>query len=285
MGWISNLSARLGWRAKPPAHDHAEAWSADPNENPDWVIIPRAPLDEEPDEPPSQAQLRRRQRSAEILRDCGLPFYPWMPDVMDERSVQLRELDEIVDRIAAVGHTSSKARIFLQGIYRKEEQEECDALLHHPVAQVFTDEERRFIADPDPAVPELAQHAWRLEALPILLWAVRLWDEPVGPPYSPVEHEAVTRALQSRDATHSDLRPIGEILDLYDLTARCYWPAQYFHYNGRAQPPAYQRDVLIEHFHALEWLLRTREWDEWMDDGAESDEQNDVDQPDRPASS
>ena len=104
---------------------------------------------------------------------------------------------------------------------------------------------------------------------------MKIWDGPMGPPYAP-PHTAVGNAEILRIFEHPleappKLRPIGEILDLYDLTWRCFWPSAYFHINDKPQPPGFNRDVLIEHNHALEWLIGIREWEEWSDGEDEDD--------------
>jgi hypothetical protein len=267
MTLLASLSARLGRRAKPTPQDDARPAAEDPSRNPDWIILPPARLREEDDEPPSQAQIDRKLRSEARLRALGLPTYSWIPEVMGEETARLRELGEIVDRSAALWHCGFKARILLQGTTPEEEQEECDTLLRHEIAQVFSADERRFIADPHPDRVELAQYVWRLDGLCVLFWAMRMWDGPIGPPYAPpdtaVGSDAVIEVIRSEP--EPQLRPIGEILDLYDLTSRCFWPSSYFHFNGKPQPPGFNRDVLIEHHHVLEWLISASEWDDWMD--------------------
>jgi hypothetical protein len=275
MSWLGRLSSRLVGRAKPGPEEGDAAARADPNTNPDWIIIPARPIVEEEDEPPNRGQVLRKERSEALLRAQGLPTYAWMPPVAGADEVALRDLGTVNWRSVGLTFVAAKALNLLQGVPRDViHQEILDDIRRYEVDSAFTPRERNFILDPDPRELAITQFAWRYESAWLLMWAIGRVEEPMGPPFTRVDLDLFREMFWSEaEDPVPRLRRVEEILDQYDLTFRCYWPAQYFHFNDRPQPPGFDRNVLIERYHALEWLIGLREWDEW--DGAPSDESED----------
>jgi len=206
----------------------------------------------------SRESLERKARSEARLRKEGVPMIEHPPAIEDERTANLRSVDEIVDRaialmaVAGVGEGAPEALVsrFMRE-FRADEK--------------LTPMERAFIERPTNRAR--VQFLWRYQALHVLLWSLGFIPE-LQRPEKPFDPSLLGREILLRgEATlraDARLRPAAEILDEADLIYRYHWATRNAGLTGKPSPAGLNQGVVMERHHALNWLLGYGEcdWDE-----------------------
>ena len=273
------LTRDVPWRDPPHQYDRNEEGRLVMLEGgavrSEWVVFPaqtglKGERDEEPREEDEGTleQIVRKRNSERLLRGLGLPVYPWQPMVLGEEDALPWDWATVLGRMVGLGIVAIKAANLLGGsppaLVFNEIRDKVD---RYDLDPVLSPKERAFINDPAPSASDITQFAWRAESCWLLMWALGRVDEPLGPPYTQLDWDRFREIFWSCvEETMFRPRSLAELLDEYDLTFRCYWPAQYFYENDIPQPGGFDRNVLIERYHSLQWLLMRFDWDDWNDD-------------------
>lgn len=208
----------------------------------------------------SEEASKRKNRSESILQEKGVPINAHLPYIEDSSEALIRSKDEIALRAMALLIVAVKA----EGL----DQEIVDKLIHHyGLAEVFSPNEKAFIAELNPSQHDKTQFTWRYEAAWVLLWALGYVEE-LSPPTSICDVPLAVSFLQqrSRDQFIADakLRPIQDILDENDLIYRYHWAVVDARVNGLKIPNEIDSSVVLERHYALNWLVGYMEqtWDD-----------------------
>jgi len=209
---------------------------------------------------PTAAQLERKRKSIERVREMGLPFIEHLPVVEDEHQTTVRNAREVAERCIAV------ALCAVKGESRGEDAAFIDKLVkNHGAQRYFSKREADFIEDASPNEQDLLDFCWQYECVHVFLWALGHLSE-LKPANTVCDVAADVRLI--RDAgprafvAEAKLRPQSEILDMADLYYRLHWAAIELRLRGR-QSEQVNEEIIQERHRALNWLIRymNQEWD------------------------
>jgi hypothetical protein len=206
---------------------------------------------------PAQAWARKAATEA-LLAARGIEVPATLPPLVSEEELMLRDRDEIVGRARALLLVALRAESVVSG-----EPMSVDTLLAKmPLADDnLSPNEKAFLAQEAPSQQDCAQLIWRYESLYLLEWVLGLVDE-LPFPASPCDAASTAAGLiEMRDP---GVRPSGAILDALDLTYRLHWHIRQRRLKKLGQATGVDADVVMEHHHALNWLVRFQHagWDQ-----------------------
>jgi hypothetical protein len=211
---------------------------------------------------PPLAWLRKRRTEAVLAQhDLHAPAY--LPPLVSEPELQLRDARSITERALAVFIAALRAEslasdtpISIQEIRSR-----------MPLAfDQMSPEELSFMANPDPSSEDIAKFGWRYEGLFVLLWALGVTDDlPFPEGICDVSQVAATMLELDAEAfmQTARTRPAGEILDALDLHYRLHWVIRQARTNEEEHPQDLNDGVVFERHYALNWLIQFEdcEWD------------------------
>jgi Domain of unknown function (DUF4272) len=189
----------------------------------------------------------RKERSEKILKALNIPINPNLPYIEDSKEALIRNTEEVALRTIALLVVAVKA----EGL----EQEVVEKLVaEYQLANVFTPNEKKFIANPEPSQFDRTQFIWRYEAAWVLLWALGYVEE-LKPPTGICDVPASVAFLRERGRAQfikdSKLRSIHELLDQNDLIYRYHWAVVDARVNGLKIPKEIDSSVVLERHYAL----------------------------------
>jgi len=203
----------------------------------------------------------RRARTEELLREHGIPVNPHLPMIEDGADASLRSEEEVWGRLMALWGVVGAAMLRRNAFFKE---------YFSPLARrtLLTADEATFLFEDTPKEEDLIRFSWRLEAMMFLAWCAGLVDDP-GLPSDQSSAEAILPlyphdggdALMLRDAIR--LRDKETILDKADLLYRLHWAVRDAHLNGREPPPGLNPGVVLEWHHAVNWMIRYNDEDDW----------------------
>lgn len=214
--------------------------------------------------PYPQDALARRARSVARLQRMNVSVPESLPPIVSAQEASLRAPAEVAQRALALMVVALRAESLNNG----DPWAVPDMRKRFPQGfAAFSPTERNFMLNAAPERQAVINHAWRYEALALLLWALQLTEElPLPTAICDVKAtvEAATRADAETMIANARLRDVNEILDAADLHYRLHWATRQAVQIDKTEPPAsLEPGVIVERRHALNWLLRFQEaeWD------------------------
>mgnify|MGYP000939998843 CR=1 FL=1 len=204
--------------------------------------------------------LKRRERSNVIMRAEGVPLNEWLPTVESENEVILPSTEQVAMRAAATIVVALKGQ--------DTPQTEIDELVSkYELADWFSPDEAKFIADSNPTERERQIQAWRFEAANALLWSLGYVARMDGPrsEVDPGKIAAIVlRRTRAQFIADAKLRSKSEILDQVDLIYRYRWALVDASLHKQAPPSGLSDDIAMERHQVFNWLIEhaTTEWDD-----------------------
>lgn len=213
------------------------------------------------DETPSMADFAGERKAATMrsLQAQGIPFSADVLTPLDDDTLQLRDRESIAWRtmvlrfIAEYAYTESANSIKLR-------------IQHYRLKQHFTRVERRFIVRNSPEDERDAMN-WRFEAYYALLWVLGFVDA-MDYPDIPQARRRIVQYVDERTAEQflrdARLRPVGEILDVLDLTRHYHWAIVDAQQRNQPVPAGLNATVVYQRLYALNWVVRHENaaWDD-----------------------
>jgi hypothetical protein len=208
---------------------------------------------------PTPAQLARRERSIAVLKNLGVPYLATLPVTESETAIVPRSAKEIADRAVAVAIAAVKGETNDQEFVE-------DLVTQYQADTLFTPQEKAFIVNPSPQRQDLIDHAWRYEAVHVLLWALGHIEGLKGPnEICEVSRDVGTIRDLGRDGLASTATPrsMAALLEQADLYYHLHWSAIELRIRGR-HSDALDEGIIRERHRALNWLTRYmgQEWDD-----------------------
>lgn len=204
--------------------------------------------------------MERREKTLQILNDFWLEFPGEVP--LLSSNVELRPVDEMVHRAISLFIIATYSDVLLQGnCPRDEARTFADKFINRFQAQpFFTTNEINYLDDKEPTKEQIGFHCWRWESLFILLWILGFTETKGIPvePCSPGKCQSVFSRNRTTEAVVKavKLRTKEEILDEEDLL---------FMINSAKRKCAFERGVLLEWIHVIDWAFirdnQKKEWD------------------------
>ncbi|UII27208.1 DUF4272 domain-containing protein [Fulvivirga maritima] len=214
---------------------------------------------DEPKENYTEDQLARKSKSGEFLEEKGIAVNEHLPCVPSQETVEVRTLQEVLDRAYALLVIAAKG----EGV----EQEHLGRVVGEKNINSFTEQEQ-FIYNAESLTDEQRAYAtWRYESLYVLLWALGKFDDLIYPDNICNVSDVVSSIFQpTREEFEASvqLRTKAEILDALDMTYRMHWACVNARINGREVGGAIMPSVIYERHYALNWLTHFMDqpWDE-----------------------
>jgi len=203
----------------------------------------------------------RREANEKLLQEHGIPINPHLPMIEDAGATTLRTEEELWGRLVALWGVVGTAMLRQNAFFKE---------YFSPLARrtLLTADEATFLFDDAPQEEDRIRFSWRLEAMMFLAWCAGLVDDP-GMPAAPSSAEAILPlyphdlgdAVMLREAIR--VRPKEEILDWADRLYRLHWAVRDAHLNRREPPAGLNPGVVLEWHHAVNWMIRYGDEDDW----------------------
>lgn len=228
-------------------------------------VIIQSALYHQHDEPATEEQLQRRERSHRILASQGLTLPAVLGVTAAAAATTLRTPKEVATRVAVLTVVSQLAFNYWTVPETKE-------YLHRRQLWEALSPREKYLVE-HPSDEHKTKETWKAECIWILLWALyRGADTPgfphqmsqlnqiAGPNY-PLLHEGGPQGFIEQATT---LRPVHEILDLADLYYRLDWICTDARLHHNEETLSIIPGVVYERHYALNWLTRYRnqDWDD-----------------------
>ena len=200
----------------------------------------------------------RKKKTEEILSKNEIPFIDWLPLTEAEEDVVPRSMREIGERIVCLFCLAGTA-------FNEGDSSFIEYLKEYDLWGALTKEESNYLSNPTYGTQSQINASWRLEALYLLVWAVRLVPELPFPTEQASVNEFIDSLPSSSESPEEfinslELRPIAEIMDASDLIYRLHWAVRQYGANLDIDG-----GVVQERHHAINWLTNYdgEKWD-WV---------------------
>lgn len=204
----------------------------------------------------------RKQRTTALLAEKGVRVPASLPPVLGAGELAMRDPEELVGRALALMSVS----VYAEGLHSGQPipAQEIQARL---TGADLSPSEASFLATEDPQPQAIVNHAWRYEALAVVLWALGhlpelSWPEQIAdvPTLAKTVFELGEQGLLARAAVRSE----SEVLDALDLHLRLHWAAREAGRKEQTPPAGLHPGVLMERHGALNWITcwHDADWDE-----------------------
>jgi len=223
-----------------------------------------APAEPEARVPYPKDAVDRKAESDSELADLDITVPVDLPPVIGAGEVRLRPAADIARRMLALFVVSVRA----ESLGTKDPISPTKLINDWPIGfAALSPTELKFIQTQEPAEQDIANFAWRYEALTLLQWALCLTDD-LSLPVEICDVPAAAKiAIDNNTDAFVDsarLRPINEILDALDIHYRLDWAVTQARVDGRPAPGGLDAGVVYERHYALNWMVRFEdaEWDD-----------------------
>ena len=206
--------------------------------------------------------VARKQRTLALLAYKGISVPVSLPPVLGAGELALRDPEELVARALALMSVSVYAERLHSG--QPIPAQEIQARLS---GADLSPSEASFLNAETPQPQDIVNHAWRYEALAVVLWALGhlpelSWPDQIAdvPTLAKTVFELGEQGLLARAAVRSET----EVLDALDLHLRLHWAAREAGRREQPPPAGLHPGVLMERHGALNWITcrHDADWDE-----------------------
>ncbi|HMQ87948.1 MAG TPA: DUF4272 domain-containing protein [Flavilitoribacter sp.] len=214
---------------------------------------------DQPKEPYTEEQIKRKEKSEAFLAENGIKTNNNLPCISSSESVELRTLKEIIDRAYSLLIIAVKG----EGI----EQEHLAKTIQVKKIESFSPKENQIYQAESLNDQERAYATWRYESLYAMLWALGKMDELKYPSEICDVQGIVGKIFQpSREEFENSvkLRSKSEILDELDKTYRMNWACVDARIKGQQVSGNINPSVVHERHYSLNWLTnyQNQDWDD-----------------------
>lgn len=206
----------------------------------------------------TEDQLARKEQSEAFLAAHEVKINKKLPCIPDSSSVQLRELQDVIDRAYALLVIAVKG----EGI----EQEYLERTVTDKRITSFSPQERYIYEAAELNDQERAYASWRYESLYAILWALGKMEELKYPNEICDVQAVVSQIFQpTREEFEASvsLRTKEEILNELDKTYRMNWACVDARIHKQAVGGEIMEGVVYERHYMLNWLTQYQnaDWD------------------------
>lgn len=210
---------------------------------------------------PADAQ-QRKERTMALLVERGISASAGLPPVLGQGELATRDPEELAGRALALLSVS----VYAESLHSGQPIPADQIQARMPGAQL-SPAEASFLAQGSPDAQQIVNHAWRYEALAVVLWALGhlpelSWPDQIAdvPTLAKTVFELGAEGLLARAAHRSD----AELLDALDLHLRLHWAAREATRKEEVPPGGLHAGVLVERHAALNWITcwHDADWDD-----------------------
>ena len=274
---LERVRYHLSFEVEDVHFDRLSAWASDANaliftedgcvRAPDGAVLVD-PGSGEPHEgakmPYPEDAAARKARSEAVIVGHDVPIAPTLPPVIGEVELELRDARDVASRCLALFACAVRA----ESLASNEPLPVSQIRERLPMAfDALSGREQAFMANEAPGRQDIVDHAWRYEALAVLLWALGTLDT-LPFPEAICDVSALAKVVLALDANawrkSASLRPAAEVLDALDLTFRLHWATTEARSRKTPGPAGVEPGVVSERHYALNWLVHFEDAD-WDD--------------------
>jgi hypothetical protein len=203
----------------------------------------------------------RKARTEALLQKIGIPYNPGLPCIETEAETELRTSEEIGLRILCLNCVIGTAYHPSDSSYKR-------YLKRYRLWKHLTPDELSFMSNPAPEHQACMALTWRVEALFVLMWSVRLFKILPFPTHQ-VENQRLIDKFPSFNKSPRPfinslrLRPKSTILDKSDLIYRLHWATTQAQIDGQPSPGGLDPEIVYEWHYAINWVTKydDADWD------------------------
>jgi hypothetical protein len=211
------------------------------------------------EESPSDAA--RRERSAAVLKEKGIPYIPHLRSAVAESEAKLRTPEEIARRLLAMFGVCVYCEILGSGMAHKDTKEYLDRInniLGGGLDDSLSPEEKAYLAIEKPDQRSIAKFGWRYECCHVLMWALGMIE--LGYPDRLCDVRAMGGIIWGQESLNGFLegakpRSGKDVLDAADLVLRYDWACVDARLKKKGSPAGLNREVVVEWHYAMNWLI------------------------------
>ncbi len=177
---------------------------------------------------------QRKAKTKALLQKKGIPYFSGLPCIESEDETELRSAEEIGLRMLCL--------LCVIGTAYHPSNASCKQYLkRYRLWKYLTPDELSFMSNPAPDHRTCMVLTWRIEALFVLAWEVRL-DKTLPFPTHQVENQRLIDKFPSFEKSPRPfirslrLRPKSTILDKSDLIYRLHWATTQAMIDGQPLP-------------------------------------------------
>lgn len=219
-------------------------------------------------------QANRAARSFAALKRRKVPVFPGPLFVGDDNEVELQSAEDVARRVMVLWAVDQRAEGFPK-------RKALELIKQLDLWDSATPSEKAFLKATTLDSEECRQRVWRLEAIWVLLWALR-YVKKLDWPKGMCNVESLVDIVMTREAdrsfiTDARLRPKAQILDAQDLTMRIHWairdavlrhdgmiPEDLDWSGDRERATMWHAVGVVEQRHyALNWLVNFLDPEDW----------------------
>lgn len=200
------------------------------------------------------------------MRKKGIPFLPSLPCIESEQDTELRTPEKIGLRMLCLFSVIGTAYDPSDASYKQ-------YLKEYRLWDCLTPDELSFMSNPAPDHQTCLNLTWRVEALFVLMWAVRLFKTLPFPTQQVDNNRIIDKfpSFQRSPRPFIDslrLRPKSTILDKSDLIYRLHWAARSAQADEHPPPAGLDLEIILEWHHAINWITKYEDldWDQVVTD-------------------
>jgi hypothetical protein len=209
---------------------------------------------------PKTPDEMRKSHSERWLKANRVQICNWLPGACED-GCEIREREEIINRILAIHCVFAKSYICLQDDGDPDKIRKVYDLTGG--LQYLSPAERTFIDDPDPSEQVMVQFHWQIECMYALWWSLNPQDDLLEPSQLCDMQHLTSECRPGKMSDGQDMQPSSIIRDAFDLYYRLHWAVVEASLAGDDDHAAFVSGAVTERRRALTWLCDTEfDWDE-----------------------
>lgn len=209
-----------------------------------------------------KSSKERKQETEKYLKSINVPFIEHLPQIEEENEVQIRNSNEIAERILILVYLGYVSEV------NEAKNDVIEFLKANNLWNKVSEDEKLLFLKDELTEQEFINIAWRVEAVWILLWCIKKIDK-IELPINTIEHQEIINRLPDFLSDpidfiqNSEIRSTSEILDYADLIYRIHWACRDADLNNKPIPSNFNLSIVIERHYAINWVTYYAEnWDD-----------------------
>jgi hypothetical protein len=218
---------------------------------------------DQPENEPNEEQKQRKANSEKLIASHQIPINYNLPCIEAEDKIDLRNVQEIAQRVVALSITNGVAFDYIPA------KEAMKYMTDHQLFNILTPKEIAFLKKP--TEQQKIQETWKVECIWTLMWALKIVEDLEFPDHLadlntiPFELFPIGEGKNPNDFIQRNtvMRSKSEIIDMNDLYYRLDWACVDAQVKGLEMQIVHP-SVVYERHYALNWLIKymNQEWDD-----------------------